>query len=176
MRRPLAAALTTLFLLAGCSTNLDGSATPGPAAAPMPAPGGSVATQPGAASGAPEGGGTGDGDARLSGNTEAICTQAVKTGADFARTFAANLELQIDAASADDPAAVQQAEQKAARDVQNYSYALNDLSKLAADPAVKTALADMSRQVTALKGDLRKLDGAKLNSLRSTLDEACGTA
>jgi hypothetical protein len=60
--------------------------------------------------------------------------------------------------------------------VQNYSYALNDLAKLAADPAVSTALADMSKQVNALKGDLRKLDETKLNGLRSTLDQACGTA
>jgi hypothetical protein len=100
----------------------------------------------------------------------------VKTGGDFAETFAENLKLQIDAASADDPAAVQQAEQKSTRDVQNYSYALNDLSKLAADPAVAKALADMSKQVNALKGDMRQLDEAKLSSLRSTLDEACGTA
>ncbi|HET6531767.1 MAG TPA: hypothetical protein VFH03_14320 [Actinoplanes sp.] len=176
MRRPpAAAALTVLVLLAGCSTTSDRTATPGPAAAPAPAPSGSVAPRPGAS-----GGGTGDasggGDARLSGNTAAICNQAAKTGADFAKTFAANLELQIDAASASDPAAAQQAEQKSTRDVQNYSYALNDLSKLAADPAVKKALADMSKQVNALKGDLRKLDGAKLGSLRSTLDEACGRA
>jgi hypothetical protein len=174
MRRPLAAAvLTALLLLAGCSTAPDSTATPGPIAAPDPHPGATAvpAPRPGSSGGAAR-----NGDAELAGNTRAICSQAAKTGGAFAETFAQNLELQIDAASADDPAAVQQAEQKSARDVQNYSHALNDLSKLAADPAVAAALADMGRQVSALKGDLRKLDGAKLTSLRSTLDEACGTA
>ena len=63
---------------------------------------------------------------------------------------------------------------KTTRDVENYSFALNDMSKLAADPTLKQALADMGRQVTALKGDVRKIDDKKLDKLRSTLDKACG--
>jgi hypothetical protein len=178
--RPATAAVTLagIVLLTGCST---GPAADGTAVAPAPAPGGSAP-----ATGAPAGAATGPnaqtassgsqgGDAALAGDTGAICAQAVKTGGDFARTFAGNLKLQIDAASSGDPAAVQRAEQKSARDVQNYSYALNDLSELAADPAVKNALADMSKQVNALKGDVRQLDEEQLAALRTTLDRACGT-
>ncbi len=176
MRRLLAAAaMTGLALIAGCSSQPEAGATPGPAAAPpvAPAPGSAGPARPaGESAGGPTAGA--GGDAALAGNTAAICDQAVRTGGDFAKTFAANLKLQIDAASADDPAAVQQARQKSARDVQNYSYALKDLSGLAADPAVKAALADMSKQVNALKGDMRKLDEAKLTGLRTTLDKACG--
>jgi hypothetical protein len=177
MRRFAAAALTGLFLVAGCSTDPDAGGT---AVAPAPAPGASVtasAPAPGASADATSRQSTGarGGDAALSGDTGAICTQAVRIGADFARTFAGNLKLRIDAASSGDPAAVRQAEQKSARDVQNYSYALNDLSKLAADPAVKRALADMSKQVNALNGDVRELDEKKLAGLRTTLDKACGT-
>jgi hypothetical protein len=48
------------------------------------------------------------------------------------------------------------------------------MSKLAADPALKAALADMGKQVKALKGDVRKLDTAQLTKLQETLDKACG--
>nr|BFE75905.1 hypothetical protein GCM10020092_092060 [Actinoplanes digitatis] len=66
------------------------------------------------------------------------------------------------------------AKQKTARDVENYSFALKDMSKLAADPKLKAALADMGSQVTALKGDVRKVDSEQLTKLQKTLDKACG--
>lgn len=182
MRRPFAAALTAAALaavLTGCSTDRSGD----PAAAPAPgvssgaaAPASSAA---GGSSGAPAAGASAaagaKGDAALAGNTAAICAQAAKTGIDFAATFAGNVKLQIEAASADEPGAVQQAEQKATRDVQNYSYALRDMSELAADPALKKALAAMSKQVAALKGDISKIEEKDMAGLRTTLDEACGT-
>ena len=183
MRRPLAAAaLLAAALLAGCSTDTSGTGSPatGPSAA-APAPGGSAApgASAGAASGAPAAGASAAagarGDAALAGNTQAICTQAARTGIDFAATFAENVKLQIEAAAAGEPGAVQQAEQKATRDVQNYSYALKDMSELAADPALKKALADMGERVTALKGDVSKIDEKDLAGLRARLDEACGT-
>jgi hypothetical protein len=178
MRRSAAAAvLAGMFLLTGCSTE---PADDGTSVAPAPAPGASVtASAPGPGTPADAAGqqntGARDGDAALSGDTGAICAQAVRTGADFARTFAGDLKLRIDAAASGDPAAVQQAEQKSARDVRNYSYALNDLSKLAADPAVKRALAGMSKQINALKDDILELDEKQLAGLRTTLDKACGT-
>jgi len=43
------------------------------------------------------------------------------------------------------------------------------------DPALKKALAAMSRRVTALNGDVSKIDDRELAGLRTTLDEACGT-
>ena len=115
------------------------------------------------------------GDAALSGDTRAICEQAARTGADFAATFAANVKLQIEAASSGEPGAVQQAEQKATHDVQNYSYALTDMAKLAADPALKKALNEMGERVTGLEGDVAAIDEKELAGLRTTLDEACGT-
>jgi ABC-type methionine transport system ATPase subunit len=47
------------------------------------------------------------------------------------------------------------------------------MSRLAADPALKRALAEMGQQVSVLKGDVRKLDEKKLASLQTTLDDAC---
>ena len=183
MRRPSAAALiaaAAAALLTGCSTDRsDAGAAP---AAGTSAPAATVAPAPSAAgggSGAPAAGASAaagaEGDAALSGNTAAICAQAAKTGIDFAGTFAENVKLQIEAASGGEPAAVQQAEQKAARDVQNYSYALRDMSGLAADPALKKALADMSKEAAALKGDLSAIDEKDVAGLRATLDEVCGT-
>ncbi len=183
MRRPLAAAaLLTAALLTGCSTDTSGAGSPaaGPSAA-APAPGGSAApgASAGAASGAPAAGASAaagaEGDAALSGNTAAICAQAAKTGIDFAGTFAQNVKLQVEAASGGEPGAVQQAEQKATRDVQNYSYALKDMSELAADPTLKKTLADMSKQVNGLKGDISKIEEKDMAGLRARLDEACGT-
>ena len=177
MRRLLCAtALSTALLLGACSTDKSADT---PAAAPTtagtasavaeaPAPGGSGAP----ASGRPA---TGPGDAALKGNTEAICTQAEKTGGEAARNFAADLKLLIDAESAKDKDAVTKARQKTTRDVQNYSFALADMSKLASDPQLKKALAAMAKQVSALKGDVRKLDAEKLEGLQDTLAKACGT-
>jgi hypothetical protein len=114
------------------------------------------------------------GDAALAGNTAAICTQAAKTGGQFAAMFAYDLKVLIDAESAKDKDLAGKAQQKTSRDVDNYSYALTDMSKLVADPTVKKALAAMGKQVTALKGDVRKLDDSKLQELGATLDKACG--
>jgi hypothetical protein len=175
MRRPLAAAaLLAALLAAGCTTDRSttGGAAATPAAEPTATGGGSTSAP---AAGAASAGAPPDGDAALSGNTGAICDQAAKTGADFAATFAANVKLQIEAASAREPGALQEVERKAARDVQNYSFALNDMSKLAADPALKKALADMGKQVTALNGDVRKIDEKQLAALRTRLDEVCGS-
>ncbi len=183
MRRPLAAATlltaATAVLLAGCSPDRPGSGAAG-TAAPAPAPSvAAVGPAGGSTGGAPAAGSSADagaqGDAALSGNTGAICAQAAKTGVDFAATFAANVKLQIEAASAGEPGAVQRAEEKAARDVRNYSYALKDMAKLAADPALKKALNRMGDRVTALKGDVSTIDETELTGLRATLDEACGT-
>jgi hypothetical protein len=60
--------------------------------------------------------------------------------------------------------------------VQNYSYALIDMSKLAADQTVAKALGDMGKQVSAFKADISSIDEEKLAGLRATLDKACGKA
>lgn len=180
MRRLLvltsASLLAAGLLAAGCSTDKSGTE---PGAAPAPAPGGSAgasAAVSAPAAGAARSGGAEGGDAALKGNTAAICNQASKTSGDFAATFAQNLKLQIDAASAKDAAAAQKVEQKSLRDVQNYSYALTDMSKLAADKTVAKALGDMGKQVGAFKADISSIDEQKLADLRTTLDKACGKA
>ncbi|GIF07506.1 hypothetical protein [Actinoplanes siamensis] len=160
MRRPLAAcaALCFALLAAGCSGDPDESA---PAAGAPTAP---AAVDPAVAASA---------DAALSADTKAICDQAARTSTSFGTTFAADYKLLTDAASKDAGARAQ-AQEKAARDVESFSYALLDMSKLASDPALKKALGTMGAQVTALKGDLRKIDDAKLAELHATLDAACG--
>jgi hypothetical protein len=179
MRRLLLAAAIGAVVLgaAGCSTDKTPGATATPPAGATP---GTAASLPAVASAPPNGskpgGATGAnaGDAALSGNTQAICNQAAKTGGQFGAMFAQDLKLLIDAESAKDKDLSGKVKQKTTRDVENYSFALNDLSKLAADPTVKQALADMGKQMTALKGDVRKIDDAKLDKLRATLDKACG--
>jgi hypothetical protein len=58
--------------------------------------------------------------------------------------------------------------------VQNYSFALADMAKLTEDAALKKALNAMSKQVTALKGDITKINADKMSALSATLDKACG--
>jgi hypothetical protein len=108
-------------------------------------------------------------DAALSQDTRAICAQADRTSESFGNTLIADLKLQLDA-KGKNPAA----QQKLTQDVANYSYALGDMSKLAADPTLKTTLKQMSDQVTGFSGDLSKLNATKLSELSDTLDRACG--
>jgi hypothetical protein len=171
MRRLMAAAaVTAALLVAGCST--DKTATADAAAtAPTPAAGSSAGATTGASAGAK---GAAAGDAALSGNTKAICDQAAKTGGNAGATFAQDLKLLIDAESSKDKAAVTGAQQKTTRDVENYAYALQDMSKLTSDPALKKALASMSASVAKFKGDVRKIDAEELGRLQGTLDKACG--
>ena len=174
MRRLLCASAVSgaLLLGAGCSSDEPASTT----AAPAPVSSGattSAAAGAGSTASAPAAA-AGSGDAALSGNSEAICQQAAKTGGDAAKNFAQDVKLLIDAEPAQDADQVSKARAKAARDVENYSYALTDMSKLAADPELKAALADMGKQVTALKGDVTKIDDNRLSKLQDTLDKACG--
>jgi hypothetical protein len=173
MRRLLCAtALSGTLLLfgSGCSSDEPEGTT----AAPAPAASATGSAPSGGATVSAPASGGGSGDAALSGNSEAICQQAAKTGGDAAKNFAQDLKLLIDAESAQDADQVAKAKAKTTRDVENYSYALKDMSELAADPALKAVLADMSKQVTALKGDVRKLDATQLTTLQDTLDKACG--
>jgi hypothetical protein len=169
MRRLLAAAALTAALLpaAGCTADKADTVPQTPSVAPAP-PGASSTVQPADA------GRQAAADAALSGNVAAICNQAAKTGGQFAGMFDQDRKLLAAAGSAKDKALAAKAKDKAARDVDNYSFALLDMSKLAADPALKKALAEMSKQVSAVKGDVGKLDDKKLAALAATLDKACG--
>jgi len=166
-----------LFVLAaaGCSSEPQPAATtpPAPLGAPS-APATSAAAGADAAGRAAASGKAAD--RALSGNTAAICAQAGRVTTQFGKTFAEDVRLLIDASSKSDPAAADQAKKKTSRDVASYSFALGDMSKLAGDARVAKALGEMSRQVNALKGDVRKLDETKLADLSDRLDEACGTA
>src|SRR4051794_35798601 len=123
------AVLVLLGALGGCS----GGSTPA-GVTPTPAAGASAAgaSAPGATVGPSAA------DSALTGNTGAICEQAARTGASFGETFIADLRLRIDAASKGGDAKAQ-AEQKVARDVQNYSYALADMAHLTTDAELKKA-------------------------------------
>ena len=166
MRRllPLLPLLFSL-LIAACSSSPDAAATtatpgtippPATAAAPSGAP-----ADPAKAAG---------GDAALSKDTKAICTQADKVTAQFGATFTRDLKVLTGASGA----VKTEVEQKTKRDVQNFSFALKDLSTLAGDAGLKKALGEMSTEVKALNGDVRKLDADKLGELSGTLDKACG--
>jgi len=172
MRRLLCATAVSGALLlfgAGCSSDDQAGTT----AAPTPLASGAAAPAAGGAASA-SAAVPGPGDVALAGNSAAICQQAAKTGAGAAENFAADLKLRIDAESAQDADQVAKAKAKTTRDVENYAYALTDMSKLASEPALKAALADMGKQVTTLKGDVLKMDAAVFAKLRETLDKACG--
>lgn len=155
MRNTLMAATALGLLLASAACSADDQAAT-PAAAPS--------VDPKAAASA---------DAALSQDTKAICDQAGRTGATFGATFIADLKLQLDAKNKGAQAQAE-AKQKISQDVSNYSYALADMSKLASDPTLKTALKQMSDQVTAFSGDVAKINADKMSQLSDTLDKACG--
>jgi hypothetical protein len=112
-------------------------------------------------------------DAALSSDTRAICQQADRTSASFGDTLTADLKLRLDAKGRGAPARAE-AEQKLTQDVTNYSYALNDMSKLAGDATLKSTLKQMSDQVKAFSGDTSKINAARLSELSDTLGKACG--
>ena len=174
--RPYLIAAALLFAVGGCSASerTEAPAPAPPAAGESAAAGGTTpaGATPAAAATTAAGKAAQGGDAALSSDTEAICDQAAKVSTDFGATFAEDYRLLIEA-SAKNPQARTEAEQKAARDVRNFSFALVDMSKLAADPRVKKALAAMGAEVTALKGDLDKIDDKKLAGLQAKLDKAC---
>ncbi|MBW6436551.1 hypothetical protein KZ829_22675 [Actinoplanes hulinensis] len=159
MRTPaLASVALAALLLAGCS-----GGDPAPTAAgPTPAVAGSAA----ATTEKPT-------DTALAEDTEAICAQASRTSTSFGTTFAEDYQLLIKAA-AEGAEAKAKAQEKVTRDVENFSFALLDMSKLASDAELKKALAAMGAQITALKGDVAKIDDKKLAALHATLDKACG--
>lgn len=163
--------LVPLFLIlsiAACSSSGGGDEAPPTAPATIPAPGASSpSAAPSAATGA-------KGDAGLSKDTKAICAQADRLTSQFSATFTQDLKQLIDASTAENPKLKAEVETKTKRDVQNFSFALKDLSRLAGDPDVKKALGEMGKEVTALNGDVRKLDADKLGELSGTLDKACG--
>ncbi|GAA0431019.1 hypothetical protein Aca07nite_17590 [Actinoplanes capillaceus] len=168
MRTPaLAFVALAALLLAGCS-----GGDPAPTAAgPTPAVGGSAA----ATTEKPTGTATTEKptDTALAEDTEAICAQASRTSTSFGTTFAEDYQLLIKAA-AEGAEAKARAQEKVTRDVENFSFALLDMSKLASDAELKKALAAMGAQITALKGDVAKIDDKKLAALHATLDKACG--
>ena len=168
MSRHLAAvaALGLLFVAAGCSGE-DAPAANGAgvaAGATGAAEGGLPPVDPAVAASA---------DAALSGNTKAICDQAARTSASFGKTFVADLKLQTDAAAKGGEAKAE-VTRKITRDVQSYSYALAEMAKLTDDKTLKSTLTGMSKEVTALKGDIKKIDADKMSDLTADLDKACG--
>jgi hypothetical protein len=168
MRRLVAAvAVTSALLVAGCSTDKTGTTAGATPAVSAGAPASRSTARPDAGAAAAA-------DAALSGNTAAVCAQARTTGTNAQDNFAQDRKLLSDAQTAKDKAAVSAAKEKASRDVENYAYALGDMSKLVADPTVKQALATMSTDVTAAKGDLAKIGPEQLGKLAGTLAKACG--
>ncbi|MEV0898344.1 hypothetical protein [Actinoplanes sp. NPDC049802] len=152
----IASAALAALVLAGCS-----GADPAPtAAAPAPA----VPRSAAATTEKPT-------DTALAEDTEAICAQASRTSTGFGATFAEDYRLLVKAEGAEAKA---KAKEKVTRDVESFSFALLDMSKLASDPKLKKALAAMGAQVTALKGDVAKIDDKELTALHARLDKACG--
>ncbi|MGK5685026.1 hypothetical protein [Actinoplanes sp. URMC 104] len=167
LRQGLAAcaALAALAVTTACSDDSSGAtdataATPAAAATAVPP----APVDPAVAASA---------DAALAGDTRQICAQAERAGAGFGELFVAGRKLRAEAAGKG-AAARQQAAEKTSRDVQNYSYALADMAGLTTDPALKKALTEMSAQVKALKGDVSKINDAKISAWAARLGKACG--
>jgi hypothetical protein len=172
MRRLWATAASgaVLLLSAGCSTDppVTGSPTPAPpASVAVGVPGASA----GASAGVPD-----PGDVALAGNTAAICEQATKVTAQAVRQYTQNKKNLTDAATAKDADLVAKAKAQAERDVQNWSFALKDLSGLVADTTVKKALAEVSTQITKFDADIQKISSKSFASVQAKVAKACGKA
>lgn len=150
-----AVAISAALLTAGCSGSGDEPKAPA-AAATTAAEQGEKPT-----------------DAALAADTAAICDQASRTSTAFGKTVVENRVL-LTRAGEESKETRAKVQEKVTRDVQSFSYALLDMSKLAADTEVKKALATLGAQVGALKGDLTKFDDKLLTDLHGTLDTACG--
>ncbi|GAA2690996.1 hypothetical protein [Actinoplanes palleronii] len=175
MRRHLAAAAALSFALlaAGCSGDAQESTTAAPTPVTSAPAAGSADGSAAPAVSAPTAAAGAAGDAALSKDTDAICAQAARTSTSFGTNFAADYQV-LRAAGKQGAEAKSRAAEKVDRTVDGYAFALLDMSKLAADPTVKKALAAMGAQVTALKSDLGKIDDEKLSELHAKLDKACG--
>lgn len=112
-------------------------------------------------------------DTALAEDTGAICAQAGRTSTEFGKTLAEDRQLLVKAAAESKESKVK-AQEKVTRDLENFSFALLDMSKLAADPSVKSALGAMGDRIAALKGDIAKIDEKTLTEMHSVLDKACG--
>ncbi len=154
-----------LLVLSACTSGSSGSS---------PAPAG-VAPAPAAGSAAPSASPEAPRDTALRDDTRAICDQAERVGADAGRNFVADLKLLADAESAEDAAAATKAREKTTRDVQNYASALLDMAGLANDAGLKEALSQMAKEVSAIEGDVRKMDADKLAALQGELTAVCGS-
>jgi protein involved in temperature-dependent protein secretion len=110
----------------------------------------------------------------LAGNTGAICNQATKVGAQAVTQYSLNKKNLTAAKKAKDADLATKAKAQAKRDVQNWAFALKDLSSLVADTTVKKALAEASTQVTKLNGDIEKINGSTFTSVQAKVDKACG--
>jgi hypothetical protein len=177
MRRLWATAASgaVLMLSASCSADppATGTATPAvpPASVAASAPGAPGA--PGASAGA-SGVAPNPGDVALAGNTAAICEQATKVGAQAVTLYGQNKKILADAMTAKDSDLAGKAKAKAQRDMQNWAFALTDLSRLVADTTVKKALAAASTQVTKLRTDIGKINAKDFAAVQAKLDKACG--
>lgn len=184
MRRLLTAtALSGALLLGACSSESPSAAPPAGGVVPAPAPGGASpggppsggASSGGSSSGAAASGGAAAAGGALGNDTRAFCDQASRVGAEAGRTFATDLRLLTDAETAEDAAVAAKAREKTTRDVQNYASALLDMAGLANDARLKEALSQMAKQVSAIEGDVRKMDADKLAGLQAGLTAVCGS-
>jgi len=168
MRTPVlaVAAISAVLLAVGCSAGAEPAAQAPATATVDAARQGEKPTDAAQQSEKPT-------DAALSADTEAICDQASRTSTAFGKTVVDNRVL-LTRAGEESKEARAKVQEKVARDVQSFSYALLDMSKLAADAEVKKALATLGAQVAAVKGDITKLDDKRLTALHGTLDTACG--
>jgi hypothetical protein len=68
---------------------------------------------------------------------------------------------------------VHRTEEKLRNDVEGWSFALADLSRLVADPTLKRELAAASKDVASLKGDVHKINNARVAALRAQVEKVC---
>ncbi len=186
MRRLLAAAASGAVLLlgAGCSTDKSGdtAAAPAPAAAPSattaaaPAATGSTGGAP-ADPAATDGGGkaVSPGDAALAANTPAICKQATKVSGETVTAFARDAKALATAKQSADKFAAEQATAGVQRRLQSWSYALESLSGLTSDAALKKSFGSLSYKVEKLSQtkDVSTVKQSQLRAVQNDVEKAC---
>ncbi|SCG38629.1 hypothetical protein GA0070609_0607 [Micromonospora echinaurantiaca] len=158
MRRLLAITVvaTALLVPAGCAADRTAVGPVTPAASA-----GALTSGP-VASGAAGGDATG------------ACAAARQAGATAVTTYVEEVGRMLAAIGANDTATAETARRRAEAALTGWRTALRQQAERAADPQLKTLLADLAGEVAALGTDLDAIDETELDRLQQRLDQVCG--
>ncbi|GAA1863486.1 hypothetical protein [Asanoa iriomotensis] len=175
--RRLLVVSVALFLVAGCSADVEGrgdaSATPGGSAAPSSSPG---ATPSGAAplgTAAPKISLGPEPTAKAGGNATQICADVLKASETGTTAFVQQLTAVLEAQGKNDKTAEAAAEKKLGTTLDTWAADLRKASTTATDAQLKTTLSQLAVQVDSMTSNVATIDDATLGAIQDRLDTLC---